>query len=75
MYYLSIGVLVPSLIGLAFVLPLLGIIIKNIKFFHAYASAVSLYALVVAAYNFSIVVKEGVKAYPSAGGGPDRHIL
>jgi multicomponent Na+:H+ antiporter subunit D len=70
MYYLSVGVLVPSLIGLAFVLPLLGMIIKNIKFFHAYASAASLYALVVAAYNFSIVVKEGVKAYPFGGWWP-----
>ena len=70
MYYLSIGVLVPSLIGLAFILPLLGMIIRNIKFFHIYASATSLYALIVAAYNFNIVIKEGVKAYPFGGWWP-----
>ena len=70
MYYLSIGVLVPSLIGLAFVLPLLGIVIKNIKFFHAYAFTASLYALVVTTYNFGVVVREGVKAYPFGGWWP-----
>ncbi len=70
MYYLSIGVLVPSLLGLAFVLPLLGMIIKNIRFFHAYASITSLYALIVAAYNFNIVVREGPKAYPFGGWWP-----
>jgi multicomponent Na+:H+ antiporter subunit D len=70
MYYLSVGVLVPSLIGLAFVLPLLGIVVKNIKFFHAYGSIASLYALMVAAYNFSVVVSEGVKAYPFGGWWP-----
>ncbi|MEM0348544.1 MAG: proton-conducting transporter membrane subunit [Zestosphaera sp.] len=70
MYYLSIGVLVPSLIGLAFVLPLLGMFVKNIKFFHVYASAASLYALIVAIYNFNVVVREGVKAYPFGGWWP-----
>lgn len=70
MYVLSVGLLVPSLIGLAFILPLLGTAIKNIKFFHVYASLASLYALAAAAYNFHLVLDEGVKAYPFGGWWP-----
>lgn len=70
MYLLSVGLLVPSLIGLAFVLPLIGAFVRNIKFFHAYASLTSLYALATAAYNFHIVLSEGVKAYPFGGWWP-----
>ncbi|MEM4486160.1 MAG: proton-conducting transporter membrane subunit [Zestosphaera sp.] len=70
MNVLSVGMLVPSLIGLAFVLPLLGMLVKNIRFFHIYASLASLYALITATYNFHLVLEGGVKAYPFGGWWP-----
>ncbi len=66
----TVGVLVPSLAGLAFILPLLGKLIKNVKFFHIYAVLTSLWAAILATYNAYLVFTVGIQVYPFGGWPP-----
>lgn len=66
----SVGVLVPSLVGFAFILPLLGKLIKNVKFFHIYAALASLWAAILATYNAYLVFTAGTQVYPFGGWPP-----
>ena len=72
---LSVGALVPGLIGLAFILPAISLGVKNKKFFHIYGSLVTLGVAVVSTYNLFEVIKSGPIIYAFGGWPPPLGIV
>ncbi len=67
---ITIGVVPPALVALAFILPLLGMFIKSKRFFHSYAIAVSVMAAAAATYNLRYVWVKGPQLYAFGGWPP-----
>ncbi len=67
---LGIGLLVPALIGSAFILPALGLVVKRKEFFHAYAILVSIAVAAVATMNLLEVLDKGPIVYAFGGWPP-----
>ena len=72
---ISIGALVPATIVLAFIIPLLSLVIKSRTFFHAYATLVSLVVALVSTFNLWIAVNEGTQVYAFGGWPPPLGII
>ncbi|RLG77418.1 MAG: cation:proton antiporter [Thermoprotei archaeon] len=72
---ITIGALVPATIVLAFIIPLLSLVIKSKTFFHAYATLVSLIVALVTTYNLLLIVREGTQVYAFGGWPPPLGII
>jgi len=67
---ITIGVMPPVLVALAFILPLLGMFIKSKGFFHGYAIAITAAAAAVTTYNIHLVWVNGPQLYAFGGWPP-----
>lgn len=66
----SFGALVPAVIVTAFILPILGMVIKKRAFFHVYGSVITAAVALVTTYNLWVVWKNGVQVYTFGGWPP-----
>ncbi len=66
----TIGVMPPVLVALAFILPLLGMFIRSKNFFHGYAIAVTAATAAVTTYNIHLVWVNGPQLYAFGGWPP-----